>query len=81
MAYLSTYFKNLGISLTQLLNALMGGYPDESTSSRAHRRRKVSIRWAFTKRVINGLFFWQPDHCAGAFRSEQNRRQLPPDLR
>jgi hypothetical protein len=81
MRHLATYFQHLLISLTQLLNAMMGGWPDKSTSSRAHRRHNVSLRWAFAKGIINGLFFWQPDHCRAAYESEQRRRQFSPDLR
>ncbi len=74
------YFTHVLIAATQALNALLGGYADESTSSRAHRQQHKR-RWRVARRVINGLFAWQKDHCQAAFEAEQARRQVPPVLR
>ena len=63
------------IAIDQLLNALFKGWADETISARAHRQND----W---KRVlINTLFFWQQDHCADAYRSELERKQLPVEYR
>lgn len=81
---MKTYLTNLGITLTQALNALIGGWPDESLSSRAHRLRVKGHRyWGWTAGAIDALFFWQrdPGHCLGAYQSEQLRRHLPPEMR
>jgi hypothetical protein len=74
------YLRNLGIALTQVLNAALGGYPDETTSARAHRLQH-RLGWRLARGAINGLFFLERDHCAAAHRAEMDRRQLPPALR
>jgi hypothetical protein len=64
------------IALDQLVNALCGGWADETLSAHAHR-----ASWYWRKRAINALFFWQDDHCRGAYSAEVERRQLPPMYR
>ena len=71
---------NVLIALTQLANTLIGGFPDETTSSRAHRQQE-KMRWRIARRVINAVFFLERDHCEAAWLSERARRQLPPELR
>ena len=67
------------IAIDQLLNTLIpGGYADETLSARAHRMRvKGQPYWGWLARAINLLFFWQDDHCHGAWLEETRRRQLP----
>jgi hypothetical protein len=69
--------KQIAIALDQLLNALCGGWADETLSARVYRNRNNSSWWRFWYRALNALFFWQPDHCLGAFFSETHRKQLP----
>lgn len=64
------------IAVDQLANALLGGWADETLSSRVWREDR---RWAV--RAIDALFFWEPGHCRASYQSEQARRQLPPALR
>jgi len=71
---------NVLVALTQLVNALLGGFCDETTSSRAHRQQR-KLRWRIARRAINAAFFWQDDHCLAAWQSEKARRHLPPELR
>lgn len=75
------YFKNILIAVTQLLNALLGGYPDESTSSRAHRLRRENLAWDIVRRIVNLIFFWEANHCRQAYISEMTYRQIPPEFR
>ncbi len=77
---MSRYLLNVLISMTQAGNAIFGGYPDEALSSRAHRQQHKR-RWRIARSAINRLFFWQGDHCAGAYLAERQRRQYPPSLR
>lgn len=72
-------FHNL-IAVTQFLNTLTGGFPDESTSSRAYRQRHKT-HWRVIRTVIDAAFFWQVEHCAMAYLAERERRQTPPELR
>ena len=79
---MGAWILNVLIGLDQLANTVLAGEPDETLSSRAHRmREKGQPVWGWTARAINTLFFWQADHCRGAFESEQRRLQQPPGLR
>ena len=72
------YFQVL-VALDQLANTFLGGYADETLSSRAHRRRlrgKGGVAW-----VIDHIFFWQEEHCKTAYESELERAQLPVEFR
>ncbi len=64
------------IAIDQLVNALCGGWADESLSARAFRSG-----WYWRRRAINALFFWQDDHWKAAWVAEVTRRQLPPQYR
>lgn len=68
--------KQVLIALDQLANACLKGWADETLSSRAHREKRTR-----TEKVINALFFWQPDHCRQAYLSERNRMQMAPEFR
>ena len=74
------WFWHVLTAVTQLLNALLGGYPDETTSSRAHRKQGKR-RWKIARGLINAVFFWQDDHCRQAYEAEVTYRQMPPELR
>lgn len=68
------------IALDQLANALLAGHADETLSARAYRlSRDRGRHWP--RRVIDALFFWEPDHCEQAHRSELLRRHLPRQYR
>lgn len=74
------YFKNLLIAIDQLINALFGGYCDETMSSRAWRWYEKGIKkWPCI--LIDHLFFWESCHCYESYLSELERKQLPPDFR
>lgn len=75
------YLKNLLIATDQWINALCGGYCDETLSSRAHRRRLAG-----NPRLADWLdrffaLFGDRNHCQASFESERLGRQLPPELR
>lgn len=76
------YGKALLIALDQLLNALCGGWPDETISSRAWRW-ELSGRRSWPRKLIDGLalILGDRDHCRESFESERLGRQLPPELR
>ena len=75
-----TYGKNLLIAVDQLINAVIGGYCDETLSSRAWRWAQNGVR-AWPRSFIDRLFFWEQNHCRKSFQSEREGRQLPPELR
>ena len=75
-----TWGKAVLIGIDQLVNALLGGYCDESLSSRAYRWEHDGVR-SWPRRLIDRLFFWEEQHCFQSYQSEREGRQLPPELR
>ena len=75
---------HLLIALDQLLNVLLGGCADETLSSRIYRHAVLAVsprrRWLWAYKAVNTLFFWQADHCAGAWQRERARAHLPEAL-
>lgn len=68
--------KQILIGFDQLANTFLGGWADETISSRSYReRRKHPKRMAF----IDFLFY--KGHCHDAYLSEKERLQEPPALR
>ena len=77
------YIFHILVALSQLGNALLGGYPDESMSARAHRTGSKG-RWpGVVTRPLIDVFFCivtfgrDKTHCLTAYESERTRRQLP----
>lgn len=74
------WLEQVAIAIDQLINAILGGWADETMSSYAHRLRiEKDISWV--ERVIDTLFFWQKEHCKTAYESERARKHFPPELR
>lgn len=76
------YIRNVFIGLDQFANAITGGWPDETLSSRCGRlgHRYPYKAWAV---VIDAIFrpFQGPDHCWNAYLKEQTRYHFPPSMR
>ena len=70
----------IAVAIDQLVNAVFGGYADETISSRSHRAY-VDGKRKWMRNLINAMFFWQKDHCKEAYESEMDRSQLPPEMR
>lgn len=71
------------IALDQLANALLFfGWADETISARSWRQRE-KWQWRVARCAIDWLFALLGDshHCEGAYKSEQQRSQLPGELR
>ncbi len=75
-----SYLFNVALAVDQLLNALLGGYADESLSARAYRRRSEPL-WGLLVRLLDRMFFWHATHCESAYRAEKLGRHLPPEYR
>ena len=69
------------IAVDQCFNALLGGWADETFSSRCYRCRNDSKKWWYAYKAVNHIFFWMADHCQSAYHSEVIRRNSPPALR
>ena len=74
------YIKNVLIGVDQLVNAVIGGWPDESLSSRSWREY-VSGKRRWPKVLIDALLWFDKNHCQESYESAKDRRQFPPDLR
>ena len=91
------YFKNLLIAVDQLINAIFGGYCDETISAMAFfggycdetisamaYRNYIHGRWwgVVLKKSID-LIFWpiEKEHCLQSYITEKRRAQLPKEYR
>lgn len=72
----------IALAIDQLGNTLLGGWADETISSRCWRLRHKR-RWRVAMRLVDGAarLFGQRDHCRKAFESERLRLQAPPESR
>jgi hypothetical protein len=85
-----TYLFHVSIALDQLLNVVLGGYPDETLSARCWREK----HWA--RYVIDVMFWWQyryeksihdiepvfwKAHCQQSYDYEKARMDLPVEYR
>jgi len=72
-----TRSKAILIAIDQLLAAIITKYPDASLSAWAYVwERDGKRRWL--RRLIDGLFFWESEHCYNSFLSERAQTQYPP---
>lgn len=67
------------IAIDQLINAVFGGWADETLSARCWRCRYIQP-FKTLQPVIDRLFF-DPAHCVDSYLSERKRSQLPPEYR
>jgi hypothetical protein len=61
------YLLNILIAIDQLINAVFGGDPDETISSRAGKR------YPRLAAFINRLFFWQRNHCQASIEPDEGK--------
>lgn len=55
------YWSRLWITLSILLNVIIGGYRDQTFSARNYAWKRES-RWNMVW-LIDKTFYWDPDHC------------------
>lgn len=82
---MATYAYQIAIAADQMFNAALGGYADETLSSRIYRNnqfcRKPLLRWKLAMKTVNGMFFWQKNHCQKSYESEQVRKHMDKHFR
>jgi hypothetical protein len=82
-----TYLLHVGTALSQLGNAVLGGYPDETMSSRAWRAEQSGRVFGKILRPTIDVFFIvitlgsEKHHCRLSYQSEQLQLQQTPVLR
>ena len=82
MKKIKFWFWDILIALDQFLNAFLGGYPDETFSSRCHRKAKAGQWfWKFLSKIVDKIFFWDKRHCLESFENEKRGEHLPEELR
>ena len=75
------YLKNTFIAFDQLLNVIfLNGYPDETLSSRFYRWYRDGI-YKYPMIILDKILFFDKNHCYESYKSEELRRQLPPEFR
>ena len=73
---LCKYFWNILIAVDQLVNAIFGGDPQETVSSRSGKRVKTQ-KWAYYLcRVLHVL---DPDHCKKSILEDEGEDQVLDD--
>lgn len=79
---LRQWLKQVLVALDQALNALLGGWADETLSSRCWRLRHLPA-WGTARRVLDAVagLLGDKDHCRASYNSEWLRLQCPPELR
>ena len=75
------WLKQIAIAIDQLINALIGGYADETLSSHAYRLHRDNRLFGFMRHVLDTLFWFDADHCRESFLAERTKLQLPPEYR
>ncbi|MFI3270560.1 MAG: hypothetical protein R3Y11_00420 [Pseudomonadota bacterium] len=90
MEQVKFYVRQVLIGIDQLGNTLLGGWADETLSSRAGRLGYKCKKWRFVRDCIDCLFFWDYEkidntytmrHCELAYLNELERQQCPPEAR
>lgn len=83
MKYIGRYLLNLLIALDQLVNTLIGGYPDETLSASAYLgEQDGKYLPSLMRPVIDFIFLpWGKEHCKSAFDAERKRIQLPDEMK
>lgn len=77
------YLLNVLIALDQLVNALIGGYPDETLSASAYiGEQQGRLLPRFFRPAIDFLFRpFERNHCRNAYLAEVKGLQMPRSLR
>lgn len=65
------WFINILVGMDQLANAVAGGDPDETISSRCGKREKSNRLCKWLCKMLNKL---DPRHCADAIEADEGKR-------
>lgn len=73
------YFERVGIALSILLNVILGG-PSNQTFSARNYRWQMQGKWNLVW-LIDGLMFWDPDHCFHSWIYYKTTRDIRNSLK
>lgn len=65
------------------VNVLFLGWAGEYISSRCYRQKDKKVLgmplFLWGKYIINGIFFWQKDHCFESFLGQKAQAHMPSE--
>ncbi len=65
-----SYLTRVAAWLSQGINCIfLNGSPDQTVSARSYVNRSSSL-WRRAYFMINGIFFWQEDHCRNSYEAD-----------
>lgn len=67
------YIKNILISIDQFFNALTGGDPDETISSRVGKKQKSCLFCRFLCKLLNKI---DPNHCESSIELDRGDKDV-----
>ena len=71
------YLFRVLMSLSQLLNTILGGRVDHTFSGRVGRAAEEGKTWGkIMAEIIDTLFFFDPDHCARSIERDELKKPL-----
>lgn len=77
------YIKNILISISQLLNSILFGYPDETLAARSYRKayegKLFFVVTCFIIDIIFAIFTGSRNHCQQAHEEEVLNKQTSSD--
>lgn len=76
---ISTFLKNVLLSIDQFGNVLLFGSADETISARSYRKGALEGKrgWKVMRWAIDKMFFFDKNHTKEAYRAEQCRAHMP----
>lgn len=69
------YFFRLFVSLDQLANTILGGYPDETMSSRMGKKLAQKRNCPICTVICRWLNYIDPEHCAESIEYDEGRER------
>jgi hypothetical protein len=70
------------VTVSQVVNVLTGGMPDELLCSRMWRKKNADDKVGIVMvAVLNKIFFMDENHCKESYEDEINRRHIPSALK
>lgn len=63
----------IGDALSQLVNVALMPRHQETTANESTSGRSFRCSWTFMEKIINLIFFWDPDHCMKSYFRDVDR--------